>query len=219
MLIEGRRPLDPQPAHDRKTGPIDQRKILISPRQPDLPRSLQIGYPHRLQHRNPTAHPVPESLRSQPPQTMPQQRARFHQDMIGGHQRFARLQNRFCPPVARIACIRCRIPDRGIDEKAHRRPCRPAAPNASATIASFSAAMFDPSDRPRSKTAAGSALVSGRARSRATRRRTYSAMETPSSLARFCTRHRGSLQAWLLTRLLLVCHAPFAKHFSLKVPR
>ena len=85
MLIEGRRPLDPQPAHDRKTGPIDQRKILVSPRQPDLPRSLQIGYPHRLQHRNPTAHPVPESLRSQPPQTMPQQRRTFPP----GHDRWS----------------------------------------------------------------------------------------------------------------------------------
>ena len=203
---------------------------------PDLPRSLQIGYPHRLQHRNPTAHPVPESLRSQPPHTMPQQRRTFPP----GHDRWSPAIR---PPSESLLPAGC---SHRLHPLPHTRP-RHRRKGSSPPVPARSAKRF--SDH---RVFLSSDVRSLRPPQIENRRRIGAGLRT-RQIARHQTPHvfrhgnaqfagaflhptlsigfkrdlracliidaEGSLQAWLLTRLLLVCHAPFAKHFSLKVPR
>src|SRR5882672_10610525 len=69
---------------------------------------------------------------------------------------------------------------------------------------SFWLAMSEPPELPRSKIRSTRAVVSGRARSRATRRRKYSARDTPRSLARWRARRCISVSSviWVLAIIM-----------------
>src|SRR5437016_1061800 len=75
---------------------------------------------------------------------------------------------------------------------------------------SFSAAISEPPETPRSNTQSRLALGLGRTRSRATRRRTYSANETPISLARWCACLCSSFSSVICVRDIMM--APSYHH-------
>jgi hypothetical protein len=69
---------------------------------------------------------------------------------------------------------------------------------------SLSIAISAPPELPRSKMRSTAMAVSGRARSRATRRRTYSARDTPSSLARLRARRCTSFSSVIWVRDIMM---------------
>src|ERR1700728_1208570 len=75
---------------------------------------------------------------------------------------------------------------------------------------SLSVAISAPPELPRSKMRSTSIAVLGRARSRATRRRTYSARDTPSSLALCRARRCTSLSSVICVRDIMM--APSYQH-------
>src|SRR5258707_8522896 len=81
---------------------------------------------------------------------------------------------------------------------------------------SFWLAMSEPPELPRSKIRSTRAVVSGRARSRATRRRKYSARDTPRSLARWRARRCISVSSviWVLAIIMAPSYhtTPFCRH-------
>src|SRR6266850_3934502 len=80
----------------------------------------------------------------------------------------------------------------------------------------FWLAMSEPPELPRSKIRSTRAAVSGRARSRATRRRKYSARDTPRSLARWRARRCISVSSviWVLAIIMAPSYhtTPFYRH-------
>jgi len=116
---------------------------------------------------------------------MPNQRPGLDEHVVGREQPAPAGKNLDCTRVAAIAGVRRRVPGGGIDEQAQRcssRMCRAAV--ASPRAPSLSRAMSLPSERPRLNTTPGSVPRSGSRRSFSTRRRMYSAKDTPSSAAR-----------------------------------
>ena len=79
---------------------------------------------------------------------------------------------------------------------------------------SLSLAISAPPELPRSKMRSTAMTVSGRAKSRATRRRTYSARDTPSSLARWRARRCTSFSSVIWVRDIMM-----ATSYHCSVPR
>src|SRR6266542_1151592 len=129
---------------------------------------------------------LPISLSGRAVQAVAQQYPGLHEHVVGGDQRIAPSEQLPRAAIARIARVRGRIPDRRVYEQAQvadRAEPRPAC-TASATMGSLDRATSDPPEFPRLKTIEGSTAGGGPWRSRATRRRTYSAREMPNSEAR-----------------------------------
>src|SRR5438105_4271145 len=121
---------------------------------------------------------------------MSNQDPRLDQDMIARHKVVTAAERALRPLIALVALVGCRIPGGGVHEEAHPLPrlvCL-APSTASPTYRSFSSAMSEPPDCPRSNTDETSGLDRRSPRSASTRRRKYSASEIPSSAARFRAR-------------------------------
>ena len=130
----------------------------------------------------PALETLPEALGGAPTQTVAQEQPRLHEHVVGGQEVFAAAENLGGAPVASVAAVGRRIPGRRVHEQAQRRArlLPRSAAIASPTMASLRREMSAPPESPRSKTSDGSVRRRRRARSRATRVRTYSAKETPS---------------------------------------
>jgi hypothetical protein len=82
VVIEGSRALDPKTAHHRETCSVDDREILVTIRDADLPGGFQIRCADCLYNRHAVAQALPEPFGGTAADSMPDQRPRFDQDMI-----------------------------------------------------------------------------------------------------------------------------------------
>jgi hypothetical protein len=119
IIVERSRALDREPTHDCETCSIDDRKVLVTIGDSDLPGGFQVCYANCLKKCNTLAQPFPESLCCMAADTMSKQRPRLDQDVIGCYQLLAAGKNRFRAGIAFVRCVRCCEPDRGIDKETH----------------------------------------------------------------------------------------------------
>ena len=95
ISIEGRDPVNTETPHYSEAGAVDDRKILVTPGNAEVPRDLKIRQSNRLDHRYPAPQAFPKSLRSFAVKLVVKQRPCFDQNLIRGHECFTRLEYRF----------------------------------------------------------------------------------------------------------------------------
>jgi len=82
MSIEGRDPVNTETPHYGEAGAVDDGKILITPRNANLPGNLQVRQCNRLEYGDPTPQAFPKSLRCFAVKFVVKQRPRFDQNVI-----------------------------------------------------------------------------------------------------------------------------------------
>jgi hypothetical protein len=101
-VVEGRRALDAQPAHDGKARSIDDGKILVTVRDFNMPGGFQVRHAYRFDCCNAGSHAFPEPLRGLSPDAVPQQGPSLHQHVIGSEQRLATFKDDLCTGIAGV---------------------------------------------------------------------------------------------------------------------
>ena len=93
MVIYGCHALDSEPPHHREARSINYGKVLVTVSEPNLPSSFQIGYADRFYCGRSVSYAFPKSLGGVALDSVPEQRPRLHQHMIGGEQRLTGLKD------------------------------------------------------------------------------------------------------------------------------
>jgi len=185
VSIQGSYPFDSQPLHERKARAVDQREILVLEVDAYTISNLQVSWAYYLERGKPRTNRVPKTLRCSPTQAMPKQEPGLDQDVVAGDQIMFAGQRLLRTPVAPIAAVGGRVPDRGVDERAQRLRAfealrvRDWATSASPSRRSLSTETSVPPESPRSKIRVTSGRRERPARSPSTSLRTYSASEMP----------------------------------------
>ena len=102
IIIEGRRTLDAEPPHNRKTGSVNQGEILIAVRNPDLPGRFDVRHADGFDSRDASPQSLPESFRCLAADPVADQGPGFNEDMIACNERLAGRQNVLGAAIARI---------------------------------------------------------------------------------------------------------------------
>jgi hypothetical protein len=95
MSIKGRDSVNTETPHYSEAGAIDDGKILVTPRSANIPGNLQVRQSNGFDYRDPIPQALPKSLGGFAIEFVVKQRPCFDQNVIGGHQGFTRLENRF----------------------------------------------------------------------------------------------------------------------------
>ena len=91
MSIERGDPVNTETPHYSEAGAFDDGKILITPRNANIPGNLQVRQSNRLDYGDPTPQAFPKSLRSFAVKFVVKQRPCFDQNVIRGYQCLTRL--------------------------------------------------------------------------------------------------------------------------------
>ena len=82
VAIERSGPLETEPLHQRETGSVDDREILIGIGLADGPSRFQIRRGHGFYDCDARSEPLPEALRDIPAKPVPQELPGFHENMV-----------------------------------------------------------------------------------------------------------------------------------------
>jgi hypothetical protein len=89
VSIEGRNPVNTEAPHQSEAGAIDNRKILVRPRNPDVPGNLQVSRINGFDYRDPSLQALPKPLGSFPAKPVAKQRPCFDQNVVRRYKSFA----------------------------------------------------------------------------------------------------------------------------------
>ena len=84
MSIEGRDPINTEAPHYSEASAFEDGKILITPRNDNIPGNLQVRQSNRFDYGDPTPQAFPKSLRSLAVKFVVKQRPCFDQNVIRG---------------------------------------------------------------------------------------------------------------------------------------
>ena len=189
-----------------------REEILVGKALTDRPRGFEVRARRLLDGRDPATQPLPEGFRRVGRDEVVDETPGLDQDVIARDQGFVGRQEPLRGTVLPVAAIGSGIPGGSVHEYAQGVSAwrRFPEPVASPIMRAFSDAISVPRDLPRSKTTERSAPRGRPARSWSTRRRTYSASETPSAAARARTRACRSESSEIWVRTIIV--APSCLH-------
>ena len=193
-----------------------EREILVGEAFADRPGRFEIGVGGLFDGCDAHAQTAPKGLRCGVGNEVMNEAPRLDEYVVTGDKRLVLCQQPFRASVVAVAPVGCGIPGRRVHEDAHAERLRVADPTASATMRSLSAAMSVPTDAPRSKTMERSMVRGDSAKSRSTKRRMYSANETPSAADRARTRACNSEVSDICVRTIIMAPAYRCHHAASK---
>jgi hypothetical protein len=116
IFVQRGDPVNTKSLHYGKAGPVNDGKILIGPRGPDVPGCFQVRQANRLNEGDPTSQTIPKKFSCFAMKLVVKQGPRFNQNVIGCDQGLAGFEKGFGAGIASIRRVGRGIPDRCVDK-------------------------------------------------------------------------------------------------------